>query len=220
MGHRIIVQYDVEDIGIDHSQYFVGRSTTFTKWDAVAVGIGENAFEAFEDACQSLADQEFESVDELENPFNEDEDNSVELGWNHATYCPMSEDFEPEDDDDISEYECNCEHSDESELWYHVAIWVREADGFEPRKGDDLSIRNPVGDREVIAHTFVDQVHSIGEKYGKPYWCVEDHVGRHFFAHDPFADSETGDLSWLADEYDRKVYEQMAKDMGITLTEA
>lgn len=217
MSNRTIIQYEIEDIGIDNASYFVGRGTTFTKWDEVAVGIGGNAYEALEDALEILATGGF-NVGCVKNEFNPHDDFSVDLGWSHAVSCPLSDDFDPAEyyDDpenfDPDQAECDCDYTGESENYYYVAVWLREADGFEPRKGDDLSIRGK--NKEVTGHTFVDQVLNIFMKDNKPCWCVVDHIGRHFFAHDPYV-MDDGELSWLADGYDRSHYLKVAEHMGI-----
>lgn len=50
-----IVEYEIEDIGVDNDQYFPGRGTTYSRWDEVSVGIGDNPAEALDDALDSLA---------------------------------------------------------------------------------------------------------------------------------------------------------------------
>jgi hypothetical protein len=52
---RRIADYEVENIGPEHSQYFQGRGVSLTNYDEVAIGIGENAKEAYEDAVEGLA---------------------------------------------------------------------------------------------------------------------------------------------------------------------
>ncbi len=48
-SHEIIVH------GVEHEQYFQGCGVSFTSYTDVATGIGNDAFEAFEDALESLA---------------------------------------------------------------------------------------------------------------------------------------------------------------------
>jgi hypothetical protein len=52
---RRIAQYEVENIGPEHSQYFQGRGVSMTRFDAVYIGIGDDAKEAYEDAVESAA---------------------------------------------------------------------------------------------------------------------------------------------------------------------
>jgi hypothetical protein len=80
--HEVIVH------GVEHSQYFQGCGVSFTSFEDVATGIGDNAKEAFDDALESLAqgDWDVEGSDDWddvpkasdaalpERPEDEDED--------------------------------------------------------------------------------------------------------------------------------------------------
>lgn len=46
--------YQIDNLGPDHEQYFQGAGVSFTKYDDVAVGIGDNAVEAYQDAVEIL----------------------------------------------------------------------------------------------------------------------------------------------------------------------
>jgi antirestriction protein len=61
-----IVEFEIEDIGMEHSQYFQGRGTSHSKWDDVSVGIGMTQKEAVDDAIEMLAQQGYEISTELE----------------------------------------------------------------------------------------------------------------------------------------------------------
>ena len=50
------LEYELEDIGIDNSQYFSGRGTAYTDWQAVFVGIGDNPAESIGDALDQAAE--------------------------------------------------------------------------------------------------------------------------------------------------------------------
>jgi hypothetical protein len=52
---RKIAEYEIEDIGPDHSQYFQGRGVAHTRFDVVYIGIGNDAKEAYEDAVEGAA---------------------------------------------------------------------------------------------------------------------------------------------------------------------
>lgn len=49
------VEFELEDCGVHHAQYFRGRGTTFTRWTECFVGMGCSAREAAEDAAEQAA---------------------------------------------------------------------------------------------------------------------------------------------------------------------
>ena len=55
-----VTEYEVIDHGFDGEQYFQGCGTSFTEFDDVATGIGDNSREAFDDALESLAQQDWD----------------------------------------------------------------------------------------------------------------------------------------------------------------
>lgn len=61
---RRIVDYTIVDHGVDHAQYFQGEGPFFSMWDDVATGAGENAKEAYEQAVEQLAQDDWD-VDKL-----------------------------------------------------------------------------------------------------------------------------------------------------------
>lgn len=63
---KMITDYEIVRHGIDNSQYFQGCGTSFTDFDEVATGIGDNPKEAFEDAAEQLAMMGW-NVDNLKN---------------------------------------------------------------------------------------------------------------------------------------------------------
>lgn len=50
-----VEEWEAHDLGVEHSQYFQGCGTSFTRWDDVASGIGNTPLEAFNDALEMLA---------------------------------------------------------------------------------------------------------------------------------------------------------------------
>jgi len=50
-----VKEYEVIDHGFDAEQYFPGCGTAFTGFEDVATGIGDTAGEAFDDALENLA---------------------------------------------------------------------------------------------------------------------------------------------------------------------
>lgn len=197
MADKHVIQYGVEDIGLDNSSYFQGRGTAFTQWDEVIVGVGGNAYEALEEALTDAAMMGWD-IEHIENDFNPEDDFSVDLGWSHDSYCPLSDEFEPDEDDDIGEYRCECDYSEMSENYYHVALWLRSAEGMEPRKHDVIHIE------DSESQTFVDSVGEIGSKNGVTFWAVTDYAGRSFFVREPFMDEDDDQhISWIGTEFDR-----------------
>jgi len=57
MSTHIVPDFEVVDHGIEHSQYFHGCGTAFTKFEHVATGCGNDFAEAMEDALESIAQQ-------------------------------------------------------------------------------------------------------------------------------------------------------------------
>jgi len=52
---KMIGKFEVVDHGIDGDQYFQGCGLTFTSYEDIATGIGENFAEAVDDALEILA---------------------------------------------------------------------------------------------------------------------------------------------------------------------
>jgi hypothetical protein len=52
MADQKVIAWQVEDTGLENSQYHQGYGTAFTQWDAVMMGCGDNFEDAFEDAIQ------------------------------------------------------------------------------------------------------------------------------------------------------------------------
>lgn len=85
-GKNIVVDYEIWNHGVDHSQYFQGKGTSYTKWDEVYTGIGRSEKEALEDALEQAysADIEFsknvekELEKEIKNASDEDIVSEVE----------------------------------------------------------------------------------------------------------------------------------------------
>lgn len=50
-----VSDYEVCDIGIEHSQYFQGFGTSFTNFDYAFYGVGETAREALDDCLEMIA---------------------------------------------------------------------------------------------------------------------------------------------------------------------
>jgi len=58
---KTVSDYSVREHGIMLPDYFQGQGTSYTGFDDVATGIGETAEEAFEDALDQLAQNDWET---------------------------------------------------------------------------------------------------------------------------------------------------------------
>lgn len=90
-------EHRIDDLGVQHSQYFQGAGVSYTPWRDCAVGIGATAREAAEDAADSLAQNGWET-----EAFDAD----------IAALPDVPEDELLDADDD-------------SEIWHHIVIYVR-----------------------------------------------------------------------------------------------
>ena len=67
-----IVEFELVDHGIEHEQYFQGCGVSFTQFEDVATGIGDNPAEAIDDALECLAQMDWD-VDGMETRILRDE---------------------------------------------------------------------------------------------------------------------------------------------------
>lgn len=101
-----IVKFEIEDIGIDHAQYFKGRSTTYTEWYDVFIGAAFSAHGALNDALDQAAQTDYDAT-EIENPFD-------------------PEDFKAWEDHVAELIEEASERAvEEDEHYYYVALYVQ-----------------------------------------------------------------------------------------------
>ena len=56
-----VTVYEIVDHGFESAQYFQGCGTALTEFEDVATGIGDTAREAFEDARESLAQNDWDT---------------------------------------------------------------------------------------------------------------------------------------------------------------
>jgi len=62
---RLIGEFEIVDHGIEHEQYWQGCGLTFTAYEDIATGIGEDFAEAVGDALDALAENGW-NVDGME----------------------------------------------------------------------------------------------------------------------------------------------------------
>lgn len=137
-GIKRVAEYELEDIGIDHQQYFTGRGTAYTNWDSVYVGTGDNPAEAIGDALDSAAQDGWVVDVPAKEAENWQEHPSVSdhirgLAKEEAEREIKEEDYEtPEDYEEAVEEktEENLEQG-EWELSYYAAVYLREPEAGE-----------------------------------------------------------------------------------------
>jgi len=91
MADKKIIDFEVEDHGVEGSQYFQGAGLAYTDFDDIATGAGNNAAEAFDDALEQLAQNDWD-VSELEKEKKDYEDGkeimmrvSFQTEWDQET---------------------------------------------------------------------------------------------------------------------------------------
>jgi hypothetical protein len=105
--------FELVDHGIDHSQYFQGCGTSFTEFDYVITGVGDNPAEAIDDCLDQIVMAGFDA-DDLEKRILESE------GWEEFPAEPSAI-CESETEEDGSDYE----DMDGNEVFYYVSIMWR-----------------------------------------------------------------------------------------------
>jgi hypothetical protein len=66
MADRKVTDYELDDHGVENSQYFQGAGVAYTDFEDIATGAGNNAEEAFNDALEQLASNGWD-VSEIES---------------------------------------------------------------------------------------------------------------------------------------------------------
>ncbi len=114
-----VTKYELQDLGVDHAQYFQGAGTAFTDWSECFVGVGESARNAAEDAItqacialdsdtallQAIPDSELEGFS-----AEPDAHNDCHLDCSHG----------PDDD---------CPDHEECEMQHYAVIYIKEVIG-------------------------------------------------------------------------------------------
>ena len=137
-GIKRIAAYKLEDIGIEHQQYFDGRSTAHTDWDEVYVGVGDNPAEAIDDALDNAAQdgwlvdvpaKEAETWEEQPSVSN----HIWSLAREEAQREVKEEDYETHEEYEEAIDEKTEENLEEGnwELNYYAALYVREPEEGE-----------------------------------------------------------------------------------------
>ena len=107
---KTIKDYELEDIGIDHCQYFAGAS--LEDFDAVYIGIGDTPNEAMDDACANAATDGWDVTPILR----------VERWPNLPSVIDVLRAQAKEEGADVEEYLAR----QDNDLNYYVALRVRE----------------------------------------------------------------------------------------------
>lgn len=106
-----VADYKVEDIGVEHTQYFAGRGTAGTQWDAVFVGIGRSYNAAVEDALELAAASGYDV-----EGFAEEAKNKDPRADEDAVQAYVSS-MKPGESEVVEE-------AGDDELQYHVALYL------------------------------------------------------------------------------------------------
>lgn len=102
-----VSDYQIDDLGVEHSQYFQGVGVMGTKYDEVFTGIGDSAKEAVEDALDQMAD-----IYEIPEMLEKDA-----LGLSDKN--EVQKFLEEADADEVPEVA--------QELHYYVAVYVKNS---------------------------------------------------------------------------------------------
>jgi len=62
---KTVERWEVEDFGVEHSQYFQGAGLAHTSFEAIGTGIGSTPAEALDDAIEQLACDDWQFPDTL-----------------------------------------------------------------------------------------------------------------------------------------------------------
>ncbi len=115
-SHKRVGDYSLENIGIDHGQYFRGRGTSYTKWDAVYVGTGDNPAESINDALEAAAMDGW-NVEGI-NVDDWPDTPSVAEECERQAALERGDEEDEEGEADFSMEDC--------ELYYYTAVWLKE----------------------------------------------------------------------------------------------
>lgn len=129
-GIKRIADYNLEDIGIDHCQYFTGRGTAHSDWDAVYVGAGDNPAESIADAIDQAASDGWITEPLDTSSFGETPSVSDEI-TDQATQEAKSQ-IKEEDYESLEDYTADLDilvdeiiEEGEWELYYYTALYLR-----------------------------------------------------------------------------------------------
>lgn len=111
------MDFKVEDCGVHHAQFFTGRGTSFTQFDAVYMGAGLEPKWAFSDAVENMAQVESLEKEDLDKLKTEEAEllQGVDLDW---SICQRCEYHHPEKKEPCTAY-------DTCEVHYYVALFVK-----------------------------------------------------------------------------------------------
>lgn len=106
---KIVYDHSVSTHGVMLSCYWQGAGVSYTRWDDVGVGTGENAYEAMNDALDQLAQQGWD-VGQIPNEFDENSPDNVQNVVRDA-----NPDLEPDEDGTV----------DTEDSYYYVTVYVQ-----------------------------------------------------------------------------------------------
>ena len=108
-----VTDFELIDHGIHGSQYFQGCGTSFTSYEHVSTGCGDNPHEAVEDAIEQIACSHSVDVEDLydrlieaegNNPFlKQGEDGKMKFPETPSAYEHFKENTDLTDEDEMNE---------------------------------------------------------------------------------------------------------------------
>lgn len=101
-----VIDFEVVDHGIEHSQYFQGCGTSFTSYSQVVTGCGDNPNEALEDALDQIAYGHDIDTEDLKSRIMED---CFGEGCNVSSFPEKPSAYDQD-------------NSEESEMYYYLSI--------------------------------------------------------------------------------------------------
>lgn len=98
---RVVTDFEVSDLGVEHSQYFAGYGCAGTSFAHCAYGIGDNPREALDDCLEQIASAGDIDTEDLERRI-------------YAAYPDLGNTVLPSVQDEFGE---DCE-----DIYYHIGI--------------------------------------------------------------------------------------------------
>ena len=121
-----IADYNITDHGVENSQYFRGHGIAFTDYDDTATGVGDSFREAFDDALDLLAQNDW-NTDHI--TLSPDDRDNPKIYWSIREWLNLVEPSEcpnREGEDDCPGCE-DCEAPED--VYYYVSVDVKGKDG-------------------------------------------------------------------------------------------
>lgn len=164
IGVFILSEWDIDEHGLENSQYFVGAGVSFTSFDHIATGCGDNPHSALEDALEQIAMQGID-IDERLQRIADDYAQEPSASDADRQYCADEE----MEDYDTAEY---CNASDR-----HFYLSVRYNRAFSVEKTADQFVESIVNGnpahvvKEMLTHMPQDRALAVTALIGARGHC-------------------------------------------------